>query len=203
MLDFSQEEDQKSSGAIPKGSMVKVRLHIRQPRLENREGDFFFKADTGLLGLDAEYEVVAGAYAGRKIWDTIWLPKRYQKIRLKEGQVKACNMAGAKIKAILGASRDTDNYQMQSWYDLNNIEFGVIVGLSREVNSKGYWNNTIAKIITPAMNRYKEIMAGGEVITDGPVTGEAVNHNTGQNFSYDDSGPAFPSECDAMNDIPF
>ena len=201
MLDFSNEEDQKSSGAIPKGSCVKVRLHIRQPRLENREGDYFVKADTGLLGLDAEYEVVAGAYAGRKIWDTIWLPKQYQKIRLTEGQTKACNMAGAKIKAILGSSKG--NYQMQSWFDLNNVEFGVIVGLSKEANSKGYWNNTIAKIITPAMNHYREVMAGGEVITDGPTSGETSNRNNNQSFSEDDLGPDFPSESGGMDDVPF
>ena len=203
MLDFSNEEDQRVGGPIPKGSCVKVRLRIRVPRSENKTGEYFFRSEKGLVGLDAEYEVVAGSYTGNKIWEIIWLPKQHQNIQLTDGQVKACNMAGSKIKAILSASRNTDsNYQMRDWLALDAVEFGVIVGISKEANSKGYWNNTIAKIITPSMNHYKEVMSGCEVITDGPVTGDVVPQNHGHDDSFN-SGTAFPSEASGMSDVPF
>ena len=69
MLDFSNEADQTVGGPIPKGSCVKIRLHIRQARAENRTGEYFYRADSGLIGLDAEYEVIAGSYAGLKMWE--------------------------------------------------------------------------------------------------------------------------------------
>ena len=208
MYDFGNEENQKVGGAIPAGSSVKVRLTIRQPDLKYRHGDFVLRSQKGLLGLDAEYEVLSGTYAGRKIWENIWLPKAHQQIKLEDGQCKACNMGGARIKAIIGAHRNTDtNYQINSLFDLNGMIFGIVVGLAKEPNSKGYWNNTVARIITPDMPDYMAVMKGAEIITDGPTEGVAVQarpNNGGFNAPWpEEEGTSFPSEASGMQDVPF
>lgn len=202
MFDFSNEDNQKASGAIPKGSSVKVKLTIRKPELAYREGDFLLRAKSGLLALDVEYEVVSGTYKGRKVWDKIWLPAAHQKINLSEGQIQACNMGGARLKAILGAARNTDSdYKTNSFYDFNGLLFGVVVGLTDEPNSKGYWNNTIAKIITPDMPKYAAIMSGGEDITNGPTEGITPEQSSNQPDDGFMDGPS-ADDYDPSN-VPF
>lgn len=202
MLDFAEEQEQTISGAIPKGSIVRVKLNIRKPAPEWCYGDYFFKSPKGLLGLDAEYEVISGLYVGRKIWECIWLTPGHQNIRLNPGQITACNIGGARVKAILKAARNTEtNLSINDWLDLNGLVFGVVVGLKNKPNKKGYWNNTIAKIVTPKMNFYADVMRGAEFISDGPTEGVAPMDN-----GWGDAWPEqedFDSGGSGVDDVPF
>lgn len=182
MLDFNDAPEQKvSSGPIPPDSVVKVRLVLRQPKDEYAlpEDPMIFQASSGLLGLDCEFEVVGGSFAGKHIWENLWLPPNMQQIQLSKGQHGACEGGVAKMRAILEAARNispSDQSQaarnartMRAWNDLNGLEFGVVVGVQKIKAGDQYVNNSIKKIVTPDDERYQHVMSGGEIISDKPV----------------------------------
>ena len=99
---------QSNSNVIPKGTLAKVRLTIRPGGFDDPSqgwtGGFAKRAATGAVYLDAEYTVVDGPYARRKIWSLIGLysPK---------GPDWA-NMGRSLIRGILNSARgisDKDN----------------------------------------------------------------------------------------------
>ena len=167
-----------------------------------------------------EYEVSSGQFQGSKIWENLWLPLSLQPFTLSAGQKTACNIAGAKMKAILNAARGVmpkddspqarQKRQTQSWHDFGNLLFPVTVGINAqpvEKEGRTYWNNTVSRIITPDDTRYSELMAGGEIITDGPTTGDGKKHGNGSGkgafASQDDPGYDQPPTEAYSDDIPF
>ena len=68
---------QSNSNVIPKGTLAKVRLTIRPGGFDDPSqgwtGGFAKRAATGAVYLDAEYTVVDGPYARRKVWSLIGL----------------------------------------------------------------------------------------------------------------------------------
>ena len=218
MYDFNQEEDQKTraSGPIPAGSSVLVRLSIRKPKFTDDNSDIIGRTQRGMLFLDAEYEVIAGQFQGNKVWENLWLPLGLQRAILSDGQKTACNIAASKMKGILNAARGVmpkddspqanRKRQTQSWLDFNHLVFPVTVGIANEAvekNGRTYWNNTISRIVTPDDSRYTELMEGGEVITNGPITGDGKQRRNGSHSGNEDPGYDSPP-ADAYDDeIPF
>ena len=181
--DFNDAPEQRdfSGGPIPPDSAVLVKLTIRQPKPENvfSQDAAVFRASSGLLGLDCEFEVVSGQFAGKKIWELTWLPEQLQQISLSKGQVGACQGGVSKMRAILEATRGitpTDMSdaaknarRMDSFLDLDGLIFGVIVGVQKPKAGDQYVNNSIKRIITIDRDEYQTIMHGGEIITDKPI----------------------------------
>lgn len=66
---------------------------------------------------------------------------------------------------------------MQDVTSLTGLRFPVRVKINPRPTCKDdgreYWNNEMACVITPDKEAYATIVHGGEIITDGPVTGNA------------------------------
>lgn len=216
VIDFNGEEQQKSgaSGPIPEDSVVKVRLHLRQPKPEARAGNHPLvlrtKGSNGgapMFGLDAECEVLSGTFAGLRFWENIWLPMGMQQ-GLNDRQATAVQIAGRKLRGITEAVRnvqpdDTSPRAAQArrlndWAELNGMEFGVVVGIKPPKAGDKYVNNNIKRIVTPDHKDYAMVMAGGERITDKPIP--AIPGGGG---GYSDPGYDMPPTSAYGGDSPF
>jgi hypothetical protein len=203
MIDLNNEEEQRSRnyGPVPSGSIVFIKMALEKPRYPAPEvHEFVSISKGGFLGLWVKFEVAEGTYAACSWYENLWLPQGHQNVSLSDGQVKACNMSGSRIRAITEASRgvsakDTSaqaarKRQLGDWLDLNGMEFPARVGIAKESyekDGKTYWNNTIAQVITPDRKEYAEVRQLGEIITNGPTTGEG-NGNGKRGGARSDDG---------------
>lgn len=68
---------QSNTNVIPKGTLAKVRLTLRPGGFDDPSqgwtGGWARRATTGAVYLDAEYTVLEGPYARRKVWSLIGL----------------------------------------------------------------------------------------------------------------------------------
>jgi hypothetical protein len=175
-IDFNQSDEQRESlGAIPAGSMVKVRMTIRQPEAGFVGSDPMLKlskkADCEML--DCEFEVIAGQFATRKIWNN------YIVGGASAGHAKAAQISMRTMRAIVEAMRGispkdaspaaTKARVITQWGDLQGAEFGVVVGIDQPKPGDRYVNNTIKRIVTADDEQYQHVMAGGEILTDAPI----------------------------------
>ena len=96
---------------------------------------------------------------------------------------------------------------MQDVTSLTGLRFPVRVKINPKPTEKDdgrkYWNNEMACVITPDKEAYATVTHGGEIITDGPVTGNAGKTKRQGAPEADTYGMPFPSENAAMDDVPF
>lgn len=173
VLDLNDAEEQRegTSGAIPPKSIVPVQLTIRRPK-QGKEGfhPMVVASDTGYQYLDCEFEVMAGQFQGRKIWENLGL------MGTSDGQKKGVEIAKRKLRAIVEAIRNIQpkdaSPQAAQGRRLNSIEeiqgafFGIKVGVEKPKSGDKYVNNSIALIITPDHEFYNQVMSGNDLITD-------------------------------------
>ncbi len=175
-IDFNQSEEQRESlGAIPPGSMVKVRMRIRLPEGGYSGSDpalkLSKKGDCEML--DCEFEVISGQFSTRKIWNNFIISGTSDGHR-KAGQISMRTMR-AIVEAMRGISPKDQSPAacqgrvMTTWGDLQGAEFGVVVDVEKPQAGDKYVNNSIKRIITVDDEAYQHIMAGGEVITTAPI----------------------------------
>ena len=177
MIDLGQAGQQKEGvrGTIPPKSIVKARMEIRQPKKPDPQDPAVTIFSSGLKGLDCEFLVVGGQFDGVRIWENWFLPPSMQTVKLSKGQEGVCNGSFAKARAVIEAARNLDpadpaaNRSIQSWFDLNGLEFPIKVGVNIPKPGELYLNNNIAKVLTMADDHYADVKAGGEVITDNPL----------------------------------
>ncbi|MGE4442740.1 MAG: hypothetical protein AB7D27_14825 [Desulfomicrobium sp.] len=175
-INFNEADEQReSAGAIPAGSMVKVRMTIRQPEAGSVGTDQMLKlskkGDCEML--DCEFEVVSGQFVTRKIWNNFIVDGS------TDGHCKAAQISMRVMRAIVEAVRGispkdtspaaTQGRVLNSWADLQGMEFGVVVGVDQPKPGDRYVNNTIKRVITADDEQFQHIMAGGEIITDAPL----------------------------------
>lgn len=177
MINLNDADQQKGGnfGPIPKNSIVKVRIEIKEPKKADSGDQAVTVFSTGLKGLDCEFHVVSGQFEGVRIWENIFLPPNMQTITMSKGQEGICNRGFSICRAIVDAARNLDvndtaaNRNINSWFDLHGLEFPVKVGINDIKPGDKYVNNSIVKIVTPDMDHYQAVMSGGEVITDEPI----------------------------------
>lgn len=149
---------QSNSNVIPKGTLAKVRLTIRPGGFDDPSqgwtGGFAKRAATGAVYLDAEYTVVDGPYARRKIWSLIGLysPK---------GPDWA-NMGRSLIRGMLNSARgisDKDSSaqaqaarRISGFADLDGLEFVARIDVGTDTN--GEEKNEIRGAVTPDHKEY-------------------------------------------------
>lgn len=220
MLDFNNEQEQQTQnyGPVPAGSKVLVRLHVTTPKFpakgDNRDGIVAASKD-GALYLNVKIEVVAGTYEGVSWFENLWLPVPHQREALSSGMVKACNIAGAKMRAMLEAAKgimpkdDSDKAKRLrstgGWLDFDGLEFPIVAAIDNrpyEKNGNTYWNNRISKVITPDMPEYSDVKAGGEFISDGPTAGDAQRRG-GSGPQNGDPGYDLPPTSAYDDSVPF
>jgi hypothetical protein len=154
----------QNANLIPKGTIVKVRLTIRpggfSDPTQGWTGGYAKRGNTGAVYLDAEYTVLEGQYAKRKIWSMIGLysPK---------GPDWA-NMGRSFVRGILNSARglsDKDNSpqaqnarRISGLADLDGIEF--VARIDVGTDSNGEEKNEIRQAVTRDHKEYAAVMGG-------------------------------------------
>lgn len=155
--------DAKNSGnVIPKGTLAKVRITLRpgghDDPAQGWTGGWARRGQTGAVYLDAEYTVLEGQYARRKVWSMIGLysPK---------GPDWA-NMGRAFVRAMLNSARGISNKdispeaqaarRINGLGDLDGLEFVARIDVGED--SYGEEKNELRAAITPDHKDYAAIM---------------------------------------------
>ena len=153
---------QSNTNVIPKGTLAKVRLTLRPGGFDDPSqgwtGGWARRAATGAVYLDAEYTVLEGPYARRKIWSLIGLysPK---------GPDWA-NMGRSMIRGMLNSARgisDKDQSpqaqaarRINGLGDLDGIEF--LARIDVGTDATGDDKNEIRSAVTPDHRDYAQHM---------------------------------------------
>jgi hypothetical protein len=154
-----------NGNVIPKGTLAKVRLTIRPGGFDDPTqgwtGGYAKRGATGAVYLDAEYTVVEGPYAKRKIWSLIGL------YSLKGPDWG--NAGRGLIKGILNSARgiaDKDNSaqaqarrRISGFAELDGIEFIARMDIGSDTNGED--KNEVRSAVTPSHRDYAQLMGHG------------------------------------------
>ena len=164
--DFNNADDQTSFDPLPKGTLIKVRMTIKPGGHNNEQkgwtgGYATRNATSGAVYLNAEFVVLEGQYARRKIWSLIGLHS-------EKGDEWA-NMGRSLIKGILNSSRGIGNKdnspaaqnarRINGLGDLDGIEFLAKVDMEKDQN--GNDKNVIKYAVTCDHKEYAALMGRG------------------------------------------
>lgn len=156
---------QSNTNVIPKGTLAKVRLTIRPGGFDDPAqgwtGGYARRGTTGAVYLDAEYTVLEGPYARRKIWSMIGLysPK---------GPDWA-NMGRSLLRGILNSARgisDKDKSpeaqarrRIAGFHELDGLEFIARIDVGQDTNGED--KNEVRAAVTPDHRDYAALMGHG------------------------------------------
>ena len=160
---FNDAEQQTSFDLIPKGTLAKVRMTLKPGGHDDAargwtDGYATESFDTGSVYLAAEFVVLNGEYAKRKLWSNIGLHS-------PKGDAWA-NMGRTFIRAVLNSaygvlpsdqSQEAQNVRcIGSFSALDGIEF--VTRIDVEKDSKGENRNVIKLAIEPDHKDYAALM---------------------------------------------
>ena len=163
---------QSNGNVITKGTLAKVRLTIRPGGFDDPSqgwtGGYAKRGATGAVYLDAEYTVLEGPFAKRKIWSLIGL---YSPKGPDWG-----NAGRGLIKGVLNSARglnDKDNSpeaqakrRISGFAELDGIEFIARMDIGSDTN--GEENNEVRGAVTPDHKDYAQLTGhGGAAPTQG------------------------------------
>ena len=153
---------QSNTNVIPKGTLAKVRLTLRPGGFDDPSqgwtGGYAKRGTTGAVYLDAEFTVLEGPYARRKVWSLIGLysPK---------GPDWA-NMGRSLIRGILNSARgisDKDNSpeaqakrRISGFAELDGLEFVARIDIGQDTNGED--KNEVRAAVTPDHRDYAALM---------------------------------------------
>lgn len=175
--DFNDAEQQTSFDLIPKGTLAKVRMTIKPGSHDDAsrgwtDGYATESFDTGSVYLAAEFVVLEGEFAKRKLWSNIGLHS-------PKGDTWA-NMGRTFIRAALNSaygflpadqSVEAQNARrISSFGGLDGIEF--VVRIDVEKDNKGENRNVVKQPIEPDHKDYARLMG---VISKVSVTSGSGN----------------------------
>ena len=178
---------QSNINLIPKGTLAKVRLTIRPGGFDDPAqgwtGGYAKRGATGAVYLDAEYTVLEGSYAKRKIWSMIGL--------YSPNGPNWTNMGRGLIRGILNSSRgisDKDNSpeaqarrRIADFHELDGVEFAARIDVGTDSN--GEEKNEIKSALAPNHRDYASVMGlGASAASSAPA---APYHAPPSTPSYD------------------
>ena len=148
----------QNSNLIPRGTIAKVRLTIRPGGFDDPSqgwtGGYAKRAATGAVYLDAEYTVMEGPYAKRKVWSMIGL---YSPTGPNWG-----NMGRSMVRGILNSARGLSDKDVSpeaqnarriaGLGDLNGLEFVARIDVGKDNN--GDDKNDIRQAVTRDHREY-------------------------------------------------
>ncbi len=163
--DFNDAEQQQSFELIPKGTLAKVRMTIKPGAYNDPEqgwnGGYATQSyETGSVYLAAEFVILEGEYAKRKIWSNIGLHST-------NGPAWA-NIGRSFIRAVLNSARGVraqDNSpqaaaarRIEGLHDLDGIDF--VARIDVEKDGRGDMRNVVKVAIEPDHPEYARLMGG-------------------------------------------
>ncbi len=148
----------QNANLIPKGTIAKVRLTIRPGGFDDPSqgwtGGYAKRGTTGSVYLDAEYTVLEGPYAKRKVWSMIGL--------YSASGPNWANMGRSLVRGILNSARGLSEAQnarrISSFADLDGIEFVARIDVGTDAN--GDDKNDIRQAVTRDHKEYAAATGG-------------------------------------------
>ena len=154
----------QNANLMPKGTIAKVRLTIRPGGFDDPSqgwtGGYAKRGTTGSVYLDAEYTVLEGPYAKRKIWSMIGL--------YSASGPNWANMGRSLVRGILNSARglsDKDNSpeaqnarRISGFADLDGMEFVARIDVGKDSN--GDDKNDIRQAVTRDHKEYAAATGG-------------------------------------------
>ena len=165
---FDDAPEQSGFDLIPKNTLVKVRLSLKPGGFDAPEqgwtGGWATQSDqTGSVYLNAEFVVLAGPYAKRKLWSLIGLysPKGDEWIQMGRSFIRAALNSARGIDPRDASDAARQGRCIASFSDLDGLEFAARVDIEKD--SRGDDRNTIRQAIEPGHKDYAALMAGTAV----------------------------------------
>jgi hypothetical protein len=188
---------QGNANLIPKGTLLKVRLTIRPGGFnDDSQGwtaGYATRGSTGSVYLNAEYTVLEGQYAKRKIFSLIGL---YSTKGPDWG-----NMGRSLVRGILNSARgisDKDNSpeaqakrRIAGFADLDGLEFVVRADMGTDTN--GDDKNEVRSAVTPDHKDYAGIIGQVMAPMGGAPTGGYGQPSAPQAPGYAPQAPQTPT----------
>lgn len=177
--DYNDAESQTSYDLIPKGTIVPVRMTIKPGGYDDPAqgwtGGYATHNDTtGSVYLNAEFVILEGQFAKRKVWSLIGL-------RSLKGPEWG-NMGRSFVRGILNSSRglsDKDNSpqaqaarRINGFADLDGIEFLAKIDVGKDAN--GDPKNDIRFAVAPNNKDWETFQNGGGLWTSSQSTPAAT-----------------------------
>lgn len=153
---------QSHTNVIPKGTLAKVHMTLRPGGFDDASqgwtGGYAKRGATGAVYLDAEFTVLDGPYAKRKIWSLIGL--------YSPNGPNWANMGRGLIRGILNSARgisDKDNApeaqskrRINGFADLDGLEFVARIDIGKDTNGED--KNEIRAAVTPDHRDYAALI---------------------------------------------
>jgi len=164
--DFNNlEELNNDYSIIPGGTIAKVRMTIKpggyNDESQNWTGGYATKSlATGAIYLDAEFTVLEGQYAKRKVWSLIGLhsQKGPEWSTIGRQFIRSILNSARGISAKDNSEKAVAARQVKSFADLDGIEF--IAKIETYVNQYGEQKNELKTAITPDHKDYAMVKNG-------------------------------------------
>lgn len=177
---FNDADTQSSYDVIPAKTLAKVRMTLKPGGVDNAHlgwtgGYATRNVDTGSAYLSAEFVILEGPYAKRKVWSLIGLHS--------EKGPDWANMGRAFVRAVLNSARgihpqdQTPQAQqarcIQGFADLDGIEFVARIDVEKDQRS-GEDRNVIRTVIEPSHKDYAVLMGATPAHAATPTQGFAT-----------------------------
>lgn len=161
--DFNDADNQSSFDLIPAKTHAKVRMTLKPGGVDNPHmgwtGGYATRSQTtGSVYLNAEFVVLAGPFARRKVWSLIGLHS--------EKGPEWANIGRSFLRAALNSARNIHPQDqspqaqqarcIQGFQDLDGLEF--VVRIDVEPDQKGEHRNQIRTVIQPDHPEYAALM---------------------------------------------
>jgi hypothetical protein len=153
---------QSNGTVIPKGTLAKVRLTIRPGGFDDPSqgwtGGYAKRGATGAVYLDAEYTVVEGPYAKRKIWSLIGLysPKGPDWGNAGRGLVKGILNSARGLDDKDNSAQAQTKRRISGFAELDGIEFIARMDIGSDTNGED--KNEVRSAVTPSHRDYAQLM---------------------------------------------
>jgi len=160
--DYNNADEQQEYDIIPKGTLAKVRMTIKPGGYDDPAqgwtGGYATCGDTGAVYLNAEFVVLDGKYAKRKIWSLIGLhsPKGADWTNMGRSFVKGILNSARGLSAKDNSDKALSARRINSFADLDGIEFVAKIDVGKDVH--GNPKNEIKLAITPDHKDYAAII---------------------------------------------
>jgi len=142
----------QTSNLIPKGTIVKVRMTLRPGGFDDPSqgwtGGYAKRGTTGSIYLDAEYTVLEGQYAMRKIWSLIGLfsPKGPDWANMGRAYVRSVLNSACGLSEKDNSPQAQNARRISGLADLDGLEFFARIDVGTDAN--GDEKNDIRSAIT-------------------------------------------------------
>ena len=160
--DFNNAQVQQDYDLIPKGELAKVRLTLNPGGYDDPSmgwtGGWATQGDSGAVYLKAEYIVLAGPYAKRKVWSLIGLhsPKGPNWSNMGRSFVRSLLCSARGIQQEDNSPQAVMARRLQNFGELDGMEF--VARIDVEKDADGEPTNVIKHVITPDHKDYQNLM---------------------------------------------